>query len=344
MNLDWKLALSERAELANNAAGELNARISQLEALKAGAALAILDDRKVIQVAGEDAEAFLQGQLSSDVRELADESRAQYSSYSSAKGRMLASFLAWRSQGVFYLAVSADLADFVVKRLSMFVLRSKVKVSIADDLVLVGVGGMVAAEALGLDPALVAAVTPRGVLPTPSGRLIALPGAGFMLAAEAEGAAIGEKLLQSSALISSEVWGWRDIDAGIPWLTLSTQEQFVPQMANMELIGGVSFKKGCYPGQEIVARSQYLGKMKRRLFKVSFQQFAPVGTKLFSPGVAGQSIGMIAAVCQVAAECYQGLVVVQFQAWEDGIYADEACTIKLQQLELPYSLNEDAAN
>ena len=103
-----------------------------------------------------------------------------------------------------------------------------------------------------------------------------------MLAAEAEGAAIGEKLLQSSALISSEVWGWRDIDAGIPWLTLSTQEQFVPQMANMELIGGVSFKKGCYPGQEIVARSQYLGKMKRRLFKVSFQQFAPVGNKLLA--------------------------------------------------------------
>jgi folate-binding protein YgfZ len=80
---------------------------------------------------------------------------------------------------------------------------------------------------------------------------------------------IAALLAEKATAVSSQAWSIRDIDAGIAWVVLATQEQFVPQMANMELIGAVSFKKGCYPGQEIVARTQYLGKLKRRLFKAS---------------------------------------------------------------------------
>ncbi|MCP1291827.1 hypothetical protein NK214_16670 [Chromobacterium sp. S0633] len=345
MNLDGKLRLDARAERANKDAAEMNVHLRQLESLRAGAAISVLDKHKIIQVAGEDAEAFLQGQLSSDVRELSDESHAQYSSYSSAKGRMLASFLVWRSDGVYCLAVSADLAEYVAKRLSMFVLRSKVKVSIADNLTLIGLAGATALNTLAIEPALAASVGPREMIRVELGLLIGLPGAGWVLAVDEAGAEqLGARLTDTASLVSSSVWDWRDIDAGIPWVSLATQEQFVPQMANMELIGGVSFKKGCYPGQEIVARSQYLGKMKRRMFKVAFKQPLAIGAKLYSPSVAGQSIGMVAAVCQVVPDQYEGLAVVQFQAWEEGIYADEAYTIRLQQLELPYSLNEGAEN
>lgn len=345
MNLDGKLTLDARAQRANKDAAEINVHLRQLEALRAGAAISVLDNRKIIQVAGEDAEAFLQGQLSSDVRELADENRAQYSSYSTAKGRMLASFLVWRSGGVYSLAVSADLADYVAKRLSMFVLRSKVKVSIADNLTLIGLAGAAALDALAIESALAASAGPREMVGVELGLLIGLPGSGWALAVDEVGAErVGERLTDGASLISSGVWDWRDIDAGIPWVSLATQEQFVPQMANMELIGGVSFKKGCYPGQEIVARSQYLGKLKRRLFKVAFKQPLAIGAKLYSPSVAGQSIGMVAAVCQVASEQYEGLAVVQFQAWEEGIYADEAHTIRLEQRNLPYSLNEGLEN
>ncbi|NHR08661.1 folate-binding protein YgfZ [Chromobacterium haemolyticum] len=345
MNLDGKLRLDARAERANKDAAEMDVHLRQLESLRAGVAISILDKHKIIQVAGEDAEAFLQGQISSDVRELSGESRAQYSSYSTAKGRMLASFLVWRIDGAYYLAVSADLADYVAKRLSMFVLRSKVKVSIADNLTLIGLAGEGALDALAVESSLASSAGPREMVQVEPGLLIGLPGAGWALVVDEAGAAlVGEKLTDSAGLISSSVWEWRDIDAGIPWVRLATQEQFVPQMANMELIGGVSFKKGCYPGQEIVARSQYLGKLKRRLFKVAFKQSLGVGAKLYSPSVAGQSIGMVAAVCQVAPEQYEGLAVVQFQAWEEGIYADEAYTIRLQQLDLPYSLNEGLEN
>lgn len=345
MNLDGKLTLDARAQRANKDAVEMNVHLRQLDSLRTGVAISILDKHKVIQVAGEDAEAFLQGQLSSDVRELSDESRAQYSSYSTAKGRMLASFLVWRCDGTYYLAVSADLADYVAKRLSMFVLRSKVKVSIANNLTLIGLAGKAALAALTIESALASTPGPREMVRVEPGQLIGLPGTGWVLVVDEAGAEwVGEKLTDDASLISSSVWEWRDIDAGIPWVHLATQEQFVPQMANMELIGGVSFKKGCYPGQEIVARSQYLGKLKRRLFKVAFKQPLAIGAKLYSPSVAGQSIGMLSAVCQVAPEQYEGLAVVQFQAWEEGIYADEAYTIRLQQLDLPYSLNEGLEN
>jgi folate-binding protein YgfZ len=98
---------------------------------------------------------------------------------------------------------------------------------------------------------------------------IALPGGGFILNLTADSVLAAQLVAEKATAVSSQAWGIRDIDAGIAWVTLATQEQFVPQMANMDLIGAVSFKKGCYPGQEIVARTQYLGKVKRRLFKAS---------------------------------------------------------------------------
>jgi folate-binding protein YgfZ len=148
-------------------------------------------------------------------------------------------------------------------------------------------------------------------------------------------------LAETATAVSSMAWSIRDIDAGIAWVVQATQEQFVPQMANMELIGAVSFKKGCYPGQEIVARTQYLGKLKRRLFKARLSSCATVGSKLFSPEVPEQSIGMVAAICPVAEGEYETLVVVQSACWEKGIYLEAEYLNQLTCLTLPYVTQDE---
>ena len=332
MNVHGKLSLDRRAQRVSKDTAAIEVHFRQLASLRAGRALSVLDNRKIIQVAGRDAELFLQGQLSSDVRELSDERSAQYSSYCTAKGRMLASFFVWRFCDVYYLMVAEDLVTCVISRLSMFVLRSKVEISIADNLTLVGISGVPALNTLAIEPALAAKAVERKVVQSDLGLLIGLPGKGWLLAADETGAERIDKMLMAGEnVISSRIWDWRDVDAGIPWVQLATREQFVPQMVNLELIGGVSFNKGCYPGQEVVARSQYLGKLKRRLFKAVFEHPLCVGGKLYSPSVPGQSIGMIMAVCQVDIRKYEALVVVQSQCWKVGIYADEKYLIKLEE-------------
>ncbi|WP_176219414.1 CAF17-like 4Fe-4S cluster assembly/insertion protein YgfZ [Chromobacterium violaceum] len=339
MNVFWDEWLRQKGVVRNaNGQAPLASHLKQIAALENGSVLAPLDNFALIRVEGEDAAAFLQGQLSNDIREVTTE-RAQYSTYSTAKGRMLASFLIWLRDGAYYLMVSADIAETVAKRLTMFVLRSKVKVVLDREWSLLGVSGIAIEQALHKHFPGAAGAEEMRVAFQSEGILLALPSGGYLLA-ERDGGGIGKDLAQMEDLEAAlpEAWAWKDIQAGIAWVTQATQEQFVPQMANMELIGAVNFKKGCYPGQEIVARSQYLGKMKRRMFKVSFDAALPVGAKLYSPQLPDQSIGMLASECRVGENAYLGLAVAQSQTWEAGIFADEGHTIALRRLELPYPI------
>lgn len=315
----------------------------QLAALEDGSAAAVLSDFALLKVEGEEAEAFLQGQLSSDIR-LLNEAQAQFSSYSTAKGRMLASFLIWKRTGAYYLMVSADIAAAIQKRLTMFVMRAKVKVQLADEWTLLGLNEKAARATLPAQWAAAAHLTALQVAQSENGLAVALPCGGALLALQGSGE-WNQRLQDDADLqwVSPAAWALKDIRAGIAWVRLATQEQFVPQMANMELIGAVSFKKGCYPGQEIVARTQYLGKVKRRLFRVSASAEMSIGDKLYSPQAPGQSIGMVAAICPLGDGVFEGLAVAQAQAWESGVYLDEEGNIPLACLSLPYSLEENAA-
>ncbi|WP_158253614.1 CAF17-like 4Fe-4S cluster assembly/insertion protein YgfZ [Chromobacterium alticapitis] len=309
-----------------------------MAALETETVLAPLDNFSLIRMEGDDAEAFLQGQLSNDIRQ-AQEGKAQYSTYSTAKGRMLASFLIWRHGGAYYLMVSADIAAAIAKRLSMFILRSKVRATLDDAWSILGLSGPDAALILQphFNDADKLGDMEQSVREDAS--LLRLPHGGYLLALRAGcGFEQDISMAENAHGVSATVWGLRDIRAGIAWVTQETQEQFVPQMANMELIGAVNFKKGCYPGQEIVARSQYLGKMKRRMSRVEFFERLSVGSKLFSPQLPEQSIGMLAAACQVGEGRFEGLAVAQSQTWEAGVFGDESHAIALRELELPYSL------
>ena len=312
----------------------------QVAAVRSGNALAVLDGFALIRLEGEDAESFLQGQLSGDIREVGEEAR--FTTYSTAKGRMLASFLAWQLQGSYYLMVSADICQAIAKRLTMFVMRSKVKVTVLNgaDACLLGVRGA-QLEAVIAQYHAKPAAGPLAVQEQNGDVAITLPGGGFILNLTPDSPLAAQLVAEKATAVSSQAWGIRDIDAGIAWVTLATQEQFVPQMANMDLIGAVSFKKGCYPGQEIVARTQYLGKVKRRLFKASLQVGARAGDKLFSPELPEQSIGMVAAVCPVNEVQQEALVVVQTVCWEKGIYLEAEYQHRLECLTLPYPIQDE---
>lgn len=248
----------------------------------------------LLKVHGADAAAFLQAQLTNDVAGLKD-AEVRLAGYCSVKGRLMASFWVWRdeAQQTFWLACSRDLAAAVARRLSMYVLRAKAKVeNLSEALALVGVVGVgnnplpdFNADSRSLDggsPAA-AAGTPGPVrLPLLT---ISAPLAAALdpsRSAQARELQIARAILPLPAtalqhtlelwraggarLLSTQVWRRLEVLSGVARINAANQELFVPQMVNFELVGGVSFSKGCYPGQEIVARSQYLGKLKRRMF------------------------------------------------------------------------------
>jgi folate-binding protein YgfZ len=212
----------------------------------------------ILSVTGDDARDFLHAQLTQDIKQLPAD-RAALAGWCSAKGRLLASFLVIPSPQGFLLQLARDLAPAVAKRLTMFVLRAKVR--IADESDAWAQFGVWEADA----PAAVTWESGSVRVPVGDRRFLEL-----VPAAEAH-------TLETTA--AEEGWVLQEIQAGRPFITVATQDQFVPQMVNFEALGGVDFKKGCYPGQEIVARAQYRGQVKRRMVRLP----VPAGTEL-KPG------------------------------------------------------------
>jgi len=204
----------------------------------------------LLSVTGTDARDFLHAQLTNDISKLPSD-RAALAGWCTAKGRLLATMLVIPSPDGFLLQLARDLAPAVAKRLTMFVLRSKVKVVDESD----------AWAQFGVWKGLSAVTWEDGSVSVPVGSLRHLR--------------IG-KGLSVECSRKEEDWTLEEIRAGRPWISAATQDQFVPQMVNLEQIGGVDFQKGCYPGQEIVARAQYRGEVKRRMVRVQ----APAGTEL----------------------------------------------------------------
>ncbi|GLS05330.1 folate-binding protein [Chitiniphilus shinanonensis] len=316
---------------------------AELAALQQGVVVSPLTQFGLIRFSGEDSTLFLNGQLSSDVRALG-ETAAQYSSYSTPKGRMLASFLVLRDGDDYLLQVAAELQPAIQKRLSMYVLRSKTRASDAGgELLRLGVAGPRAAS-LVADVAGSVPEAPLTVLVGESLKVVRLPGERFEILARPEVAgALWQKLVEHGAQPAGEaVWRLTEIRAGIPWVTAATQEEFVPQMANMELIGAVSFTKGCYPGQEIVARTQYLGKLKRRALLARSEVEPAAGQEVYSPEMNGQASGKVVQAAPAPDGGYEALVVVQTSSLEHGLHLHAPDGPALTLLPAPYPLETPA--
>lgn len=314
---------------------------AELKAAAANTVLAPLTQFGVIRATGEDAASFLHNLFSNDVQHLGRE-RAERCGFCSPKGRLLADFLIWREDQDYLLQLSSDIQPGMLKKLGMYVLRSKVKLSDANsDIVLLGIAGTGAAAAL---KALGAGIpsSQYDVLRFDAGTAIRLDEHRIQLAVHANAAVpVWNKLASLASPVGTPAWRWLEIAAGVPHITSATQEEFVPQMANLELIGGVSFTKGCYPGQEIVARTKYLGKVKRRTYRASIQSDCPQpGTDLFSPDLTDQSCGkVIEAAPSPSGGCELLASMLMSSAAAGDVRVGSADGPRLRFLPLPYPLD-----
>lgn len=290
----------------------------------------------VIQVVGEDAAKFLHGQLTQDFS-LLGPSQARLAALCSAKGRMLASFVAFkRSETEILLLCSRDILAPTLKRLSMFVLRAKAKlVDASDQFVLAGLAGdAVAAFASGGGLGTWArqeagAVSIVGLHPVQG------------VARALWVAPLGTPWPEGPAL-SAELWQWSEVESGIATITATTVEAFVPQMLNYESVGGVNFKKGCYPGQEVVARSQFRGTLKRRAYLVHADAPVSAGQEVFCASDTEQPCGTIAQAAAAPAGGYDAIVSMQVAAASQGtLTAGAADGPALALQPLPYPLLDD---
>ena len=262
--------------------GDFGDSQSELAAARQTTVIAPLAHLALIEFSGEDAKSFLHNQLTSDVNHL-EPTAAQHSAWCTAKGRMLASLLLYRSGGAYRALLCADLLAATHKRLQMFVLRSKVVISDASEhYALIGLSGPQAAQALA-NAGLPTPATPLEVATFADGEVIRLDDQRYLLiVASATATTRWTQLAASARPVGTPVWQWLDIEAGIPLIGAATKEAFVPQMTHLDKIGGVSFHKGCYPGQEVIARTQYLGKVKRHLYRIHADGVIAAGAPLFS--------------------------------------------------------------
>jgi len=293
-----------------------------------------LTDWALLRAHGADAAAFLQGQLTQDVLDLpADEAR--FSGYCSAKGRLLASFIVWRSApDELSMLCSADLAATVRKRLSMFVLRARCRIDdLSDAWSVFGLAGDSAAQYLRDD------VAPWHVRPGDTGWLVGLPtvqGTRRWLLVQPSGQAA-----PTLPAVDPASWQLLDVLSGVPRIVAATAERFVPQMVNFELVGGVHFQKGCYPGQEVVARSQYRGTIKRRMHLFATTGSAQPAQEVFHSDDPVQPAGLVVNAANVNGVGTRLLAEVKLAALNGGrLHLGSASGPMLQPLSLPYPITD----
>ena len=292
----------------------------------------------VIQAQGEDAAQFLHNQLTQDVL-LLPVGQARLAAFCNAKGRMQASFVLLKAApDTVLLVLQADLLAQTLKRLSMFVLRAKVRLSDASALwQLQGLAGAAARTVLG-------EAAPWQAKPQGEAWAIALPPAGVneQRLPRALWLAPAGQALPTAEPLGAALWAWGEALAAVPLVTQPLFEAFVPQMLNYESVGGVNFKKGCYPGQEVVARSQFRSTLKRRLALLHSPVALQAGDELFSPADPEQACAtVVLCAARPDGQGHDVLASGTLESLASGWHATSAQGPALTQLPLPYPLLED---
>lgn len=269
MHPAWQAFLTEqgahlqgnRVEYFGSPEGEANAAIT-------GNILADCSELGLLRFSGEDARGFLHNQLSNDVSQL-QETESRLAAYCNPKGRALAVVRLFIKAGDIYMLLPREILESIAKRLRMFVLMSKVVIDdVSDEFVILGAAGELMRQKLAKEfavmPEQTAAVTHNNGI-----SVLKLPqhASRYLIIGEADKLVhLWQQVAANAHFVGQPAWQLLDIHTGQPQVFANTVEAFVPQMLNLHAIDGVNFKKGCYPGQEIVARMYYLGKLKRRMY------------------------------------------------------------------------------
>lgn len=358
MNTTWQKFLQQQgAMMQDNIVQNFGDPSSELVATQSGTILCDLSQFGTLKISGAEAQSFLQNLLSSDVNAVHIR-HAKLSSLNSPQGRILASLLIWQSGGDYFLQLPGSLCAAIQKLLSKYILRAKVKIEDTGDqnfsipIISFGLAGE-HAETLIQQHFSEVPQDKFDAQPFDHGNIIRLDAQRFQINIAATHAiGLWQKLSTKSQSANAQTagspcWDWLQIHAGIPVILPATQEQFVAQMVNLELLGGVSFKKGCYPGQEIVARMQYLGKLKRRMYlahiKATDHPIPQAGDELFSADMEEQSCGRIVNAAAAPGGGYDVLAVVQISSQESQtIHWQSLQGATLQFMPLPYPFPKPA--
>ncbi|MGB5600849.1 MAG: folate-binding protein YgfZ [Gammaproteobacteria bacterium] len=351
MKHEWKEFLQKAgAEYENDCVASFGNPERERRIVHTGDLFCDLSHFGIIAAYGDDASVFLQAQFTNDINQV-DAAHSQLSALCSPKGRMLCNFRVFRREQTYYLVLPYELLEAALSRLRVFVLRSKVTLEDASDALMgIGANGHKMTEHLGnivgklpenVDESIeyqdytiirVAGIVPRyeiyGVL-QPMQKL-------------------WQALDVHASPVGANVWELLNIQTGIPVINASTIDAYVPQMANMQLINGVSFTKGCYPGQEIVARMHYLGKLKRRMYRIGFSapEKPAAGTALATEtSTESQDIGSILSAQRTPDGDYEALAVIQVNDAENSrLKLGDANGPEVTVLDLPYAFDDEAGS
>jgi len=346
MHPDWKTFLQAAGGvIAEGRVLHFGAPEREVQAVDNANLLTDLSHLGLIAVSGPDAQTFLHSQFTHDVRAVSD-AHSQLNAYCSPKGRVLAVFRLFKRADVYYLALPHELVDAVLKRLRLFVLRTQVQLSDASAaLAHIGLAGPTAEDSLRtLMGSLPAHVNDSTHIPYAGGTLTILrvpgPTARFEIIGDvAPVKTLWQALAAHAMPVGAAPWALLDIQSGIPTIHSATADVFVPQMINLELIDALSFTKGCYPGQEIVARTQYLGTLKRRMVRAQVESdgVPQPGTALYTAH-SEQRVGEVVDAQPAPHGGYQLLAVVQIaSAAADEVRLQSQQGPVLRFMELPYN-------
>lgn len=324
MQTDWKAFLIDAgAEYEDDLVAHYGNPEQELEIVNSGLVFADLGHYGIIAVHGKDAGTFLQNQFCNDVSRVGEDT-SQLNAYCNPKGRILGLFRLFRIDDTYYMRLPADTLDDVLQRLRRYVLRAAVTLEdVSGNFLCIGVSGETAlqelTDAIGPVPGEVNQVMHQGEL-----IVVRVPGVHprFEICATSLQAATGlwDSLNVRGAPVGLAAWRLTEIQAGLPVIVADTAGLFVPQMLNLQLVEGLSFKKGCYPGQEIVARMQYLGTLKRRMYlgRIAAGELPLPGAELFTADDATQAAGRIVDAQPHPDGGYLALAVIRITAADAG--------------------------
>lgn len=344
----WQAFIEEQGGRFN-AANEAEFADAAKSSVEQSAFMADLSYLGLIEVSGEDRITFLQGQLTNDLQQIGAE-HSHFSGYCTPKGRMLALFRVIPQEDKLLLLFPQELLVPIAKRLQMYVLMSKVTIEDkSTDLTRIGIGGESILEAL----------KEKYQLPDSTNQVTHDNNITWVKLADSTPRYIAlgdsESISQlwktahnevQAQVIDSKNWKLKDIQAGLPQVYGSTAEAFIPQMQNLQALDGVNFKKGCYTGQEVIARMQYLGKLKRQMYllKTDSNTLPQPGDALFSPSSSsGQGAGKVVdAQLDPLTQKINLLAVLEISSAESQtLFLDEANQTSCEILPLPYSIESE---
>lgn len=342
---------TQNATLINNEVANFGDFNAELMAASNNNIICDLSHLGLISVCGEEAESFLQNQLSNDIRKISD-TASQLSAYCSAKGRVISLFRIWSKDKSYYLQLPRERVEATIKRLRMFILMTQATVEDASDKwISIGISGPNATDILNQQGLLVPTETNQVVTQSDLS-IIKLPGLNDrfeIVGTTVKLQSIWIACCSRAKPAGAAAWTWLDIQSGIPNVYDATVEAFVPQMINLHSLNGISFTKGCYPGQEVVARVHYLGKQKRRMYLAHIDLAASpkIGdniTVATTNSNTNQSVGKVVSASPSPDGGYDVLAVLQIDSAENETLQMENRENGLLMLkELPYSVEVEGS-